>query len=413
MKHTTRLALVLIAVLALASCSERKQPAEDTSAIDPAAPSVTETTSAPETVIPVQPAVPEKDDTLRFVSNAGNLTLEMVELNAEDYRIHPLGEDRYVIVLFNRMRDKDGNLWIENEQIVFTNIRAVIFDAKTGEMSKSLPIGGGTVPQNISYTDKGCILYSFVYYGNGVNQIAAWELDLTAKTPTLKAVKFDPAQERGNSVVSPDGKWRAYRRSLDLGGDGEIVLINEKGNEKVILETITLEEAEKITPKDEQEIGKVEGHSVVGFFDNERLVYNITGWEWPIGWGIYNVKTGEKIEYREGDRISAICDGKLYGTDFSYAALDSVYRFGTDGAKTTLADKTTAIFAPMTSAPEIWQFGMKDGKWYGVPYIGVESGLGNLYIYDAEMKNLLAEIGGKADQWLLCGNMVYALVKTK
>ena len=412
MKHTTRLAAFLLAALALASCSERKRPNDDAETIEPAAPSVTETTSVPETVVPIQPAVPEKDDTLRFISNAGNLKLETVEMDAEDYRIHPLGEDRYLLVLFNRLRDKEGNLWLENNQSVCTNIRAVIFDAKTGEVGKAIPIGGGTVPQLISYTEKGCILYDFVNYGNGVLQTAAWELDLTAKNPTLKAVKFDPSKERGQSVTSPDGKWTVYRRSLDLSGDGGIVLTDEKGKEKVILECIMLEEAEKIA-KNEQAIGKVEGYSPVGFLDNERLVYNITGWEWAIGWGIYNVKTGEKTEYRAGDHITAICDGKLYGTDFSYAALDSVYRFGTDGTKTVLADKNTDILKPITSAPEIWQFGMKDGKWYGVPYIGVDSGLGNLYISDAEVKNLLAEIGGKADQWLLCGDTVYALVRTK
>ncbi len=412
MKHTNRLALVLLAALALASCSERDLPAEDTDRIEPAATTAAETTSAPETEIPTQPAVPEADDTPRFISNAGNLKLQSVEMNAEDYRIHPLGEDRYVIVLFNRLRDKDGNLWIENSQSVCTNIRAVIFDAKTGEMGKAIPIGGSTVPQNISYTDKGCILYNFVNYGNGVTQTAAWELDLTAKTPALKAVKFDPAKERGRAVTSPDGKWTAYRQTVDLSGDGEIILRGSDGKTKVILEGISLDEAEKLAGN-EQAIGKVEGYSAVGFLDNERLVYNITGWEWSIGWGIYNVKTGEKTEYRSGDHISSIYDGKLYGTDFSYAALDSVYRFAADGTKTVLADKTTGIFAPMTSAPEIWMFGMQNGRWSGVPYVGTDVGLGNLYIYDAEMKNLLAEVSGKADQWIIGGDTVYFLHRTK
>ena len=411
MKHTTRLAALLLAALALASCSERKKPIDDAETVDPAGTTAAETTSAPETVVPIQPAVPETDDTPRFISNAGNLKLQTVELNAEDYRIHPLGENRYILILFNWMRDKDGNLWNENESFVATNIRAVIFDAATGEMGKAIPIGGGTVPQLISYTDTGCILYDFVNYGNGVLQTSAWELDLTAKNPTLKAVQFDPAKAQDKAVTSPDGKWTAYRRSLDLSGDGEIVLRDEKGNEKVILECIAMEEAEKIA-QNEQAIGKVEGYSAAGFLDNERLVYNITGWEWAIGWGVYNVKTGEKTEYREGDHV-AVHDGKLYSTDFHYASVETMSLLATDGTKTVLADKNTELLKPITSALEIWQFGMADGKWYGVPYISVEAGLGNLYIYDAEVKTLLAEIGGKADQWLPGGDTVYAFVRSK
>jgi len=92
-----------------------------------------------------------------------------------------------------------------------------------------------------------------------------------------------------------------------------------------------------------------------------------------------------------------------------------VYRFAADGTKTTLADKTTALVHPITTAPELYMLGMQDGRWLGVPYVvaGTEIGLGNLYVYDAEMKNLLAEISGKADQWMLGGDTVYAFVRTK
>lgn len=88
-----------------------------------------------------------------------------------------------------------------------------------------------------------------------------------------------------NLLYSPDGKWYAAREDNDPDKKGDATLVN-------------VETGERITPyvgvrdDDDHDFEDVTASAPVGFA-GDKFIFNIYGYEWFYGYGIYDLSTGE------------------------------------------------------------------------------------------------------------------------
>lgn len=169
------------------------------------------------------------------------------------------------------------------------------------------------------------------------------------------------------------------------------MLRDEQGGERMIAENVMRTEANPIT------VGKVRGYSVVDFLDNTRLVYQIGGWEWSVGCGIYDVTTGETREILCGCAIQGIYDGALYGVKSENYAPAGVYRIDPDGTQTLLADgeSTKGTLQEIMFTGGKW-YEFRDGKWLVISDNGDKSVRG--LIFSADFSEVIADVTARARQ---------------
>jgi len=365
----------------LASCSD-KIPPQDSETTPPA--SVPETTAPvmEETFVPIQPAVPGEPVTVTVLQHSDHAQVHTVFLEGEDFRWFRMGEDYSVFVTFDYLTDKEGNRVKENGINVRTDFQVHLLDNDSGKILDTQPLPHGeNTPEHLAYQKDGtCVLYRDI----PDEEAMMWTLAVTdGKMQMERIPPVDPLTLTEKIVTSPDGKWSACRRSEDQNGRGSIVVRDSAGNETVILQNVMLEDIP------DGDIGKVTGYHVTGFLDNEQLIYRIVGWEWNKGWGIYNVTTGEKKEFLNGHRVTAIENGVIYGERSGYGGLDAAFILHPDGTAEEL--HTPTQYDEALFSTEHFTHGFRGGRWYLMPY-GRESGApDHLYIFSADMKTLEAE----------------------
>ena len=374
-----RIYAFLFAAFLLASCGERI-PAENGETTPPAFVPEATVPVTEETHVVIQPAVPQEPVTV--IANPGGVQVHTVMLQSEDFRSFRWGEKYTILVTFDLLRDKDGNIWKENGVQQRTNFRVHLLDNDSGHVLDEQPLpDASNTPEHLAYTMEGeCVLYR--EENGAVTQ--SWSFDVTDGKMQLKCIPpRDSLTLTYQFAVSPDGKWTAYRVTTDDHNNGGILLRSESGAETMICENVMLD-------KDGSgDIAAVTGYSVLGFLDSEHLVYNVMGWEWVKGYGICNVTTGEKTEFLDGHRAEAICDGVIYGMDSGYGGMDAAYILGTDGTASALTP--AAGYEKLLFGTEQFTWGFGGGRWMLVPYS--ETGtLNRVYVFSADLKTLEAEI---------------------
>ena len=102
------------------------------------------------------------------------------------------------------------------------------------------------------------------------------------------AVKVQPTDykfsyDRDDSLFySPDGKWYATRAEGTANKKGDAMLVNVETGETVIPYVgVDSEDFEDVTA------------SIPAGFAGDRFIFNILGYEWLYGYGIYDLSTGE------------------------------------------------------------------------------------------------------------------------
>lgn len=374
-----RIYALLFAAFLLASCSD-KIPPQDSETTPPAAPETTAPVTEEEMFIPIQPAVPE--DPVTVTQYTGHAQVHTVFLEGEDFRWFRMGEEYTLFVTFDYLTDKEGNPVMENGLRVRTNFQVHLLDNNSGTIldTQPLPYAENT-PEHLAYTKYGeCVLYR--EDGSVVTEM--WRLQLPDEKLQIERIPpLDTLTLTEQLHLSSDGKWIAYRRAEDRGGRGSIVVRDSAGKETAILQNVMLEDIP------DGDIGKVTGYHAAGFLDSENLLYNIGGWEWNKGWGICNVITGEKKEYLDGHRVTAIENGVIYGERSGYGGLDAAYILHPDGTAEEL--HTPPQYDEALYSTEQFTHGLRGGHWYLMPY-GRESGApDHLYIFSADMKTLETE----------------------
>lgn len=395
------LVVCLACMFLLFSCSNRRTDAETSAPPETTPPPETvQDTTAEETFVTVFPGVPGPAEP-RFVSNKGNLTLHTFQPDAEQYHTLALDDTRTLIVMYDRMRDKDYNLVLTDGHATITNLRVVIYDCTTGKTGEAAALSGNVIPSSISYTADGCVLRGYDYASD---RTAAWRVTADGTNLTVTPTE-DDGLTRTQYIASPDGKYTAYTVT-DESVSGGIMLESADGAVMILKNSIY--------GIDVDNISHVRGYTPVGFLDSERLVYNITGWEWAVGYGIYNAKTGENKRFEVGCHVSGIADGILYGASGNYDGLQKIYRLGENGLLTGLAE-TSPIADTVSAVLKQPQFLSKfsGGRWLIAPYSGENfTHLNTVYIFSADLTRLEAEIYYEiaTGMWLLSGDSVAAVI---
>lgn len=103
------------------------------------------------------------------------------------------------------------------------------------------------------------------------------------------------------SLTSPDGQANVYSQ------DGSLMLRDSQGERLLV-------EGDMQSPPD------VYAVSPYQWLDNDRLVYQVAGWESAIGWGVYNIRTGEDQRIDDTGMWLLAVDGE---TVYTYYSLES------------------------------------------------------------------------------------------
>lgn len=377
-KFKSTLAL-LLAVLILSACSNRDE--DDT--LIPGADAPDTTAQQTTDTIPPENDPPAPTDEIDLggkpfvtVQNPGNLTITAAQTE-RDYNRAFAYDERYMLVFtWDWMTDKGGS-----EMHIPDGLRLKVLDTATGEFTDDMHFAGTEIPTEINYGSKLCWLTT----GN-----SAWTLALDGgKIKDIQPYKGKIDARTSLYFTSPDGKWKAYEEHItryDPGNSyGKIMVSNGEVTEMILNNAYTADAQMYRT------------YRVLGFLDNTRLAYSITGYESSVGWGIYDVVNKTHIT-GIGDP-KAVYDGFIYMTDSEDYEPKKLSRVDADGKVTVLAAKG-ATDLPIFSEDGADQGGihypimMRGGYWLSLSDIGYADGqdITRVRVFDAAAKNLLAEL---------------------
>ena len=407
-------ALLLACLLLLAGCGRtEKDPPETTK--EPESVTTPDTaaaatdpptdTTAPETAADTEPSpsgiTAQQLAPFRIVSNDGGLDFHTLRPEATLWYTFPLEDDRTLFSLYDYSRNTDGPAAPQS-------IRLALFDNQSGTFTAQTALDGRIVPSSLSATEDGYMLSGFSYEKETM-EYAAWHVTLADGAICAEAAEYDGIVTESLHTVSPDGKWTAFSRETDRMGHGGIFLRAEDGSVTQITENVMLNDSGTAGMVD------VRGYTPVGFLDASRLVYNIGGWEWRVGYGIYDTATGERTEFENGMSVSFIRDGVLYGMEVGNYQVLSYRTLGEDGTSTVLASSELCPLPELSRA------------FTGEPYAVYNSGMlllmpyeedgtfKHVYIFSADLQSMLAQLEFTEDvrsiAWILSGTSVSLIWK--
>ena len=119
-------------------------------------------------------------------------------------------------------------------------------------------------------------------------------------------------------------------------GHGGLDLFYPDGSSLRLFENVTIWDT--LPNGASADIGDVRGYSPVGFLDGTRFVYTIGGWEWTVGYGIFDLMTGRAQTF--AGSIRGIHDGQIYLTEnqsHEQYRVTHIYKTTPEGNRTLLA----------------------------------------------------------------------------
>ncbi len=256
----------------------------------------------------------------------------------------------------------------------YVNITAYVVNIKTGKIVQTEHLEDGDVPgDKVKIMENGVVVNSFPNSDGEVT--TSWEIKREGEKFTFTKVPYNRYYDMIDSIdeefTSPDGKITVYNF------DSHISVRDEEGVKRAVLQTHLTEPGNDLT---------VRGYTAIGFLDSDRFVYRIGGWEWTYGYGVYNVKTGEKVEYENGFSPSAVYNGKVYST------FNQSYEFG---GKIEILDENGVhreISVPEQYASIIISPLFFEGKWIELKYNHENGKLSGIYVFSDDLSTLIAEI---------------------
>ncbi len=318
------LALALTVSVFLTAC--KKDP------VDPIDPTTDPVTDAPETD-PVDPVVTDRPvdantpiGSVSYLDQDGTVTLRHLRIPADDFQIlgsfkdSLLGESNLLILMWNIEKD----LPVDQHLALLNTTEGMITDWK-------YDISDYPLPTNIVRRGDEILVY-----GQNNSYHFGWILSGAPANPTVTLLEtkeeIDAFVSTSPYITSPDGKYTVYRKLTDLGTlDGGIWL---DGENRYLMENVTLEEGG---------VQGTRGYTPVAFIDNDTFIYSITGWEWNVGYGIYNIPTGDDTRREDGRTILYNGSDYFYTADTKNYSLSAIYKEALDGTRTKLLDESTRV----------------------------------------------------------------------
>ena len=351
--------------------------------------------------------IPESplNELFKVVSNPANLDINAVKLplRGEKTRICEFEYDeRYMIYVTAEI--------LKNDRTDFRSCAYDLFivDKKIGDIVFEKAFNTADTegyPKSISYVEDGCIIYDITVEGDVTVASCAYKISENDGIFSVEPTTLDAYPSIPKKVISPSGKYTAYENMLDGWGNGGIEVKYPDGSVKRILTNVSLGNSPECKAKN---IGDAIGYSIVGFADDTHLAYSIGGYEWLIGYGIYDLESGKATEYRkERDRAVAACDGSVFVIENRYYENEpypdavALYKMSLDGTKTTISSEPYS--------------GFKNSKWCTVNSETIDE-LGRatyekVDIFSLDFTELLAQVeyvsvSGKDARTLIYDNTV-------
>ncbi len=229
-------------------------------------------------------------------------------------------------------------LWDVNGDGIKENMRLTFYDMESGTMlDKEYPLAGTDVPQGVMTIDG--VFYLVAPTADGYR---GWTLSGTPEDLSLTElngarIELLLTRYETQHVTSPDGTLSACHKMTDDWGNGGIWLTDGTGAGNFIRGNVVMTDStENIGIQD------VRAYAPAGFWGNETLIYTIGGWEWSIGYGFYDMATGQVREVENGNGILAVTDDCLYTYTVMDYAIVEVQKIAKDGTETVIASAETA-----------------------------------------------------------------------
>lgn len=323
---------------------------------------------------------------VRVLSNEGNLQIRPVYIPAESfaYKIGKYDDDHYLCLTYDRT-ELEGY-----KEYTYNNLHVYIIDAKAGTVAADRAIDGSYYLSSMHYTDNGCILYETeeaafrVVYENGTLTVSKTE------RPTYPIVSDCP-------ITSADGAYTVYTTEDDLIGAGTMTVRYADGSVKALLRH---KNAGDVVGGKTVDMGDVERYHPIGFIDNTRFVYSITGYDCSKGYGVYDLQTGENAKYLQAMSVNAVYDGKVYLTKQAGYETVSWWMCDPDGSDMTMIASVSEEDGVFTLSGDRYNYtyNFKNGVWF----FFTEDNTITLYTHDFGQRLAKLEY---ADSGYLFGNM--------
>ncbi|MBR6709607.1 MAG: M56 family metallopeptidase [Clostridia bacterium] len=254
-----------------------------------------------------------------------NVDLRMIGVPLEEgeqlYHYYQKLDDRYRLSLIYR---KDGES--------YTDLRLWLFDTTQGSYVASTTLPDGVYPQQIGRSGDRSVIFSVAPdpQTQMATPVSTFALEYSSARLTATPVELTEIPDDGEILYSWDKKYTVHNVS-ESDGSGGIDLIQAGGKTKRILSNKTVDEAG---------LGGATRYHAVAFIDGTRLVYNMSGWEWSKGIGIYDVNTGRNTVF---DEMSSafVWNNVIYAREksekYNYA-VSRIWQIDSAGNKTLLRE---------------------------------------------------------------------------
>jgi len=350
---------VLLTLLLLTGCHRDTIPETDavpeTKAIpETDAETIPETvpeTELPETDSELPPAdpipEPEKPEPFaRLVSGEENFAFSTVTIPGKQYRSWVYDDTRVLYmtwapVIVQRKACWEMHLYMVD--LTTGTIAAggswtgdVLWDSLNGNMIYHYRLDQGT---GTAYADNPMLLH--ISDNGTINFLSA-----TSTVAAPPVLEVHPYPFVSSYISSPDGQYQIRQTIDDMAGHGGLDLIYPDLTTVRLFEAVMLDDTMPGGKK--AGINDVRIYNPIGFLDDTRFVYRIGGWEWTVGYGIWDLMTGQYTEYT-GYGIMGVYDGYLYLTENKSTQqymVTHIYKASPEGEKTLIAsaDKEDGVF---------------------------------------------------------------------
>ncbi len=188
-----------------------------------------------------------------------------------------------------------------------------LVDIMSGVLKDTCSAECDILPHIESYTDDGIILSG--WRDSNSDTEAVYKLSFENEKIQLDEIENgEYATDKEIKIVSPDGKTIVYLVTVDDLFQGYVEAVHpDSGKRDRIFENVFSDEYPRFSTSgqgaDRYDILR---YTPIGFISNDVFAYHIGGRNWSEGYGIYNVKTGDKVEYLDGMRLRYVCGDKMY-----------------------------------------------------------------------------------------------------
>ena len=293
-------ALLTAATVLAAGCS-RAGPVPtgtiDTAPADPTAAPVT-TTTPPAVKVESAPSDAElMPNAVRWVADGFAVYIVPLPAPENTITVHPYDNTH---LLFYTYADERQHLYL--------------FDTEAGKFVADCPLDAGERLLDPHYTDAGIVLFHRELQSSSptvYTMPAAVTVSYANGKLTAVPTEIPPFPQNECRITSPDGKYQAVRVIEDGWGRGGVDLYLPDGSVKRLFTAVVVDDSGKT------HINDAISYIPRAFLDNTHLLYTMTGYEWPLGFGIYDAATGENVLFpaQRAYHYRGTHDGAIYASE--------------------------------------------------------------------------------------------------